>query len=127
MVDGCGSISGGDVVIMIAPRQILKLASDPREASFNICQLCEPTSPHLHPRQPGDNGRTFPFSSQTTAEGQEDEQWQRSLLSRPIDIWTIQHEYQSSSISSRSFPLASTKLGFTMGDSAIDIDGSRSI
>jgi hypothetical protein len=30
----------------------------------------------------GDNGRTFP--SQASAEGQEDEQWQRSLLRRAI-------------------------------------------
>jgi hypothetical protein len=65
----------------------------------------------------GDNGRTFP--SQTSAEGQEDEQWQRSrtFYSRPPKL-------ESTSIPARSFPLASTQLGVAMGDSANDTNGS---
>lgn len=67
-----------------------------------------------------DNGRTFP--SQTSAEGQEDEQWQRGLLRRAVH--SQPHRLESTSIPTRSFPLASAQLGVAMGDPANDFNGS---
>jgi hypothetical protein len=119
---GCRSRAGRGPQ-KVSSKRDWRVTSPTRSSRVNITNFTRQcTLPQLPSPSLGDNGRTFP--SQTSAEGQEDEQWQRSLLGCTFHSQPCKLKLQSTSIPSRSFPLAGTQLGVAMGDLAIDIDGS---